>query len=369
MAAANAITTYEFDRSLAQAMSLRQEFMIPLVNNLIFAALTPILFRIALRNPIQKATWKRRIPAHILGSLCFTIAHIVLRILIYPVYNSDLRGFVYVAWNPHTGVFNMHWLMVKRLFFYNLTSDVFSYYFPIVLIGQAVWYARQSRERQLRAFELEAQLAKSRLQTLKSQLQPHFLFNTLHSISALMLTDVPAADKMMTRLSDLLRMSLENSEVQETSLGRELEFVTGYLEIEKLRFEERLEVVFDIAPETLDARVPHLLLQPLVENSVRHGISRRSTPGEIVIGANHDGVNLYLRVTDNGPGLGESSHPQNKTGLGLLTTKERLRTLYGDAQRFEIRSLPGCGVEVSVQLPFQLEADYEALPEQPQPAA
>jgi two-component system, LytTR family, sensor kinase len=259
--------------------------------------------------------------------------------------------------------------MLKRLFFYNLTSDIFSYYFPIVLIAQAVWYARQSRERELRAFELEAQLAKSRLQTLKSQLQPHFLFNTLHSISALMLTDVHAADKMMTRLSDLLRMSLENTGVQETSLSRELEFVAGYLEIEKLRFEERLEVVFDIAPDALDARVPHLLLQPLVENSVRHGISRRSTAGEIVISARHDGQSLYLRVSDNGPGLRESSQPHNKTGFGLLTTRERLQTLYGDAQKLEIRSLPGCGVEVSVRLPFQLESEDEALPEKPQPAA
>ena len=369
MAAAYALSSYEYDRSLEQAMSLREEFMIPLVNNLIFAVLTPILFRIALRNPIQKTTWKRRLSAHILGSVGFTIAHVVLRSLIYPVYNPEVRHFVYVFWDPHTLVFETHWLMLKRLFFYNLTSDIFSYYFPIVLIAQAVWYARQSRERAFRAIELEAQLAKARLQTLKSQLQPHFLFNTLHSISALMLTDVQAADKMMTRLSDLLRMSLENSGVQETTLSRELEFVSGYLEIEKVRFEERLDVVFDIAPEALDARVPHLLLQPLVENSVRHGISRHATPGEIVIGARHDGDSLYLRVTDNGPGLRESTHPQNKSGLGLITTRERLRTLYGDAQRFEIRSLPGGGVEVSVQLPFQLESDSEALPEKPQPAA
>jgi LytS/YehU family sensor histidine kinase len=256
--------------------------------------------------------------------------------------------------------------LFKRLFYYDVISDIVSIYLPVVLVAQGVWYQKKFRERAVRAFELEAQLAKAHLQALKSQLQPHFLFNTLHSISALMLTDVQAADRMMTRLSDLLRMSLENNGVQETSLSRELEFVAGYLEIEKMRFEERLEVVLEITPDTLDARVPHLVLQPLVENAVRHGISRRSAAGEIRIGASHDDRSLYLWVTDNGPGLREFETRQSKAGLGLVTTRERLRTLYGSEQSVEIRNLPEGGVEACVRIPFRTESYplvYEVVPQ------
>jgi LytS/YehU family sensor histidine kinase len=199
------------------------------------------------------------------------------------------------------------------------------------------------------------QLAKARLQTLKSNLQPHFLFNTMHSISALMLTDVAAADRMMARLSDLLRMSLENSEIQTTCLSRELEFVAGYLEIEKIRLEDRLNVVLDIAAETLDAQVPYLILQPLVENAIRHGISRMSSGGIVWITASHDGPRLLLRVRDNGPGCAKADALAG-IGLGLRTTRERLHTLYGDEQSFEIRPDPVHGVEISVGIPFQIEA-------------
>jgi LytS/YehU family sensor histidine kinase len=263
----------------------------------------------------------------------------------------------------------VQWVLFTRLFYYNVVSDAVSIYLPVVLVAQAVWYQKKFREREVRTFELEAQLAKAHLQALKSQLQPHFLFNTLHSISALMLTDVQAADRMMTRLSDLLRMSLASNGVQETSLSRELEFVGGYLEIEKVRFEERLEVILEIAPDTLDARVPHLLLQPLVENAVRHGISRRSAAGEIRIGASHDDNSLYLQVRDNGPGLGGHEARQAKGGLGLVATRERLQTLYGNDQNIEVRSLPEGGAEACVRIPFRIDSYpvYEVLPGEPEP--
>jgi LytS/YehU family sensor histidine kinase len=135
-----------------------------------------------------------------------------------------------------------------------------------------------------------------------------------------------------------------------------LEFVAGYLEIEKIRFEDRLDVVLEIAPEALDAQVPHLLLQPLVENAVRHGISRRSSQGEIRIVANCEGSHLHLRVKDNGPGLPAPGAGAPAAGLGLRATRERLRTLYGSEQQFEIRNLPAGGVEVSVHIPLCLES-------------
>src|SRR5208282_1999087 len=147
----------------------------------------------------------------------------------------------------------VHWPKLRTLYVSSVFDDITDAYVPVVFIGYAVSYYQRLREREIRTSELEVQLAKSHLQVLKSQLQPHFLFNTLHSISALMLTDVRAADKMMTRLSDLLRMTLDSNATQITTLSHELEFVAGYLEIEKVRFEERLSVVLDIAPDTLDA--------------------------------------------------------------------------------------------------------------------
>jgi signal transduction histidine kinase len=369
VALTNGLTIFEFDRSIGRLMSLRDEITLPLINNLIYAALTPLLFGLALRHPIQRTNWIRRTGVHLVGSLGFTVAHVALRSLVYPVYDPRIRGFAYIVWNPHTYVFHVQWVLINRLFFYNVTSDIFSIYLPIVLIAQAVWYQNKLREREVRTFELEAQLAKAHLQALKSQLQPHFLFNTLHSISALMLTDVQAADRMMTRLSDLLRMSLENNGVQETSLGRELEFVGGYLEIEKVRFDERLEVVLEITPDTLDAQVPHLLLQPLVENAVRHGIARRSAAGEIRINATHDEHSLYLRIRDNGPGLGEPEARPGKAGLGLVATRERLQTLYGNDQSIDIRNLLEGGAEAFVRIPFRTESHpvYDLLAGEPEP--
>jgi two-component system LytT family sensor kinase len=177
----------------------------------------------------------------------------------------------------------------------------------------------------------------------------------MHSISALMLIDVKAADKMMARLSDLLRMSLESDGAQIIRLSRELEFVNGYLEIEKIRLRERLNVVLDIAPETLDALVPSLLLQPLVENAIRHGISRVSSGGTVWITSSQQGSDLWLRVRDNGPGLVEATTAQSGTGLGLRTTRERLQTIYGDDHSFEIRGGTGGGMDLCLRLPFRTE--------------
>jgi LytS/YehU family sensor histidine kinase len=242
--------------------------------------------------------------------------------------------------------------MFQILFLNNVVEDVTGTYVPIVLVAHAFSYYHQFRNRELQAAQLQTQLTKAHLQALKSKLQPHFLFNTMHSISALMHTDVRAADTMMTRLSDLLRLSLEDDGAQVTSLGRELEFVSVYLEIEKVRFGNRLQVFLDVAPDTLDACVPHLLLQPLVENAVQHGIARLSAGGWIRVASEHDDQRLHVKITDNGPGL-QTSDPECRTaGLGLSATQERLRTMYGVDQRLDVRNLPEGGVEVYVQVPF-----------------
>jgi two-component sensor histidine kinase len=372
IALATGISMHQFDRSTGRsARTFTEEFTLPLVNGLIYALLTPFVFGIALRHPIQRDNWPRHAGLYLAGSLLFAGAHVILRGLTYPVWDPRINAFAYALRNPYTHAFQVQWILFDRLLLYNVIDDIFSDYFPIVLIAHAVWYYQRFRDRELRASQLEGQLSKAHLQALKSQLQPHFLFNTMHSISALMLTDVRAADKMMTRLSDLLRMTLENDGVQVTTLSREIEFVTGYLEIERVRFEDRLAVRFDINPDTLDAQVPYLLLQPLVENSVHHGISRRSSGGEIRIAANHEGGSLHLSVQDNGPGLHVPPNVTDKTGLGLKATRERLHTLYGSQQSLDIRSLAEGGVEVVVRIPFLVllrPLAHEGVPQGPSPA-
>src|SRR4029079_2186861 len=176
------------------------------------------------------------------------------------------------------------------------------------------------------------------LQALKMQLHPHFLFNTLNSISALLDEDVDAADQMLARLGDLLRMTLENSGAQEITLQEELEFLRCYLEIEQVRFNDRLTVDMKIEPATLDAQVPNLILQPIVENAIKHGIVSRIAPGRIEISAIRYGGSLKLQVRDNGPGLhpGEASSGRVKEGLGLANTRARLEQRYRHDHRFEM---------------------------------
>jgi hypothetical protein len=322
---------------------------------LTYAPLTPFAFALATRYPIQRPNWGRRCLLHLTAGLVFTFGHIALRAATpYGYWDPTYREWSSALWNSHLHTFRSPWVPLKSMFLSSVVDDVTGTYVPIVLVAQAISYYKRLRERELRASQLEGQLAKTRLQMLKSQLQPHFLFNTLHSISSLMLIDVVAADRMMTSLSDLLRMSLESNGTQVTTLSREIEFLNVYLDIEKARFEDRLRVVFDIAPECLDAQVPHLLLQPLVENAVRHGVSKRSSNGLIRIVAKRDGRSLRIWIRDNGPGLPEPSDENPRQGLGLTLTRERLRALYSEEQSCEIRNVPEGGAEVALRTPFRL---------------
>ena len=352
---AGAGSIYELYRSTGGSMSFPNVLGMQCSQVLTYFPLTPFVFALATRYPIQRGNWLQRSLWYLAGGLVFTVAHITLRGLTpYAYWDAHVHAWVSAIWDSQVHVFRIRWPVFEQLFLRNVVDDITGTYVPIVLVAHAVAYYRRFRERQLRASQLEAQLAKARLQALKSQLQPHFLFNTLHSISALMLTDVPSADKMMSRLSDLLRMSFEDIGTQVTTLSRELEFVSVYLEIERIRFEDRLKIILDVAPDTLDAEVPHLLLQPLVENALRHGISRLSSGGEIRIAASHDERTLHLLVRDNGPGLGNGDAPPSKAGLGLKATQERLETLFGNAQAFEVRSPPEGGAEAFVRIPFRL---------------
>jgi LytS/YehU family sensor histidine kinase len=223
----------------------------------------------------------------------------------------------------------------------------------VIGLSHGIDYYRKYRERELRASQLETRLAQAQLDALKMQLHPHFLFNTLNSISVLMTEDVTAARRMLTRLSDLLRASLENVGAQEVSLGEELEFLKNYLEIEQTRFQDRLTVRMEIEPGVLEARVPNLILQPLVENAIRHGIAPRAQPGLIEIHAARENGIVQLKVRDNGAGLGSASPETLIMGIGLSNTQARLKQLYGGAHNFEIRDARGGGLEVAISIPFR----------------
>ena len=331
---------------------------------LTYAPLCPFVFAFALRYPIQRHNWARRSVVYLAAIVLFSLAHVALKAAApYGYWDSQSRAWSWGIWNSQLHAFRNLWRVLSSMFVGDVLNDICDAFLPTILIAHVVSYYHSLQEREIRATQLEAQLTKARLQTLKSQLQPHFLFNTLHSISALMLTDIAAADRMMMSLSDLLRLSLENDGSQITTLSREIEFLDVYLDIEKTRFEDRLRVFFNIDPECLDAQVPHLLLQPLVENAVRHGISKRSSRGEVKVIAKREYGSLRICVRDNGPGFSEPFDENFHKGLGLRITRERLLALYGSGQSCEARNLPEGGAEVCLRMPFSatLQSDKEEV--------
>jgi hypothetical protein len=221
----------------------------------------------------------------------------------------------------------------------------------VLAVSQWLVLHRESRERAVRASKLETQLARAQLQLLRLQLEPHFLFNTLHAIGTLVHAEPEAAERMIVLLSDLLRRALQEMGGQEVALREEVEFLDRYLEIEHVRFPDRLRVVREIQPESLGALVPTLLLHPLVENAIRHGVSRRAQGGCLGIRAQCVGGRLELRVWDDGP-EGPAVDARS-SGIGLANTRARLEHLYGPAHRFELRRARDGGMEVSVSLPFR----------------
>ncbi|RZK29094.1 MAG: sensor histidine kinase [Hymenobacter sp.] len=220
-------------------------------------------------------------------------------------------------------------------------------YWMLLFVAYALELYDKFRRRSLDAARLEAQLAQAQLQALKEQLNPHFLFNTLNAVTALIGDDPAAAQRMTAKLGEFLRLVLDHSNAQQVPLAQELHFIRLYLEMEQVRFCDRLAVTFQVAPAALPALVPHLLLQPLVENAVRHGLSAGGT-GQLHIEADRRGGQLVLEVRDSGPGFNPASTP----GLGLTNSHQRLRTLYGERYVLALLPAAGQGTTVHLELPF-----------------
>jgi len=336
---------------LGISMSWGQAVSSSLVDWYVFALLSLPIVYLARRFRFDSPGWGSSVAIHLIASGVFSIIYILVRALI-----GQLQSRVVGTPVPFSELFSP---LLFKSFLWNLLI-----YWVIVSVTHAFDYYRQVREREIRAVELEKRLAEARLQALQMQLNPHFLFNTLHAISALMHKDVEAADRMIARLSELLRYALESTEAQEVSLRQELDFLRRYLEIEETRFGNRLRVEMDIAPDSLEAQVPNLILQPIVENAIRHGIEPHGKPGVIRIKARCENGSLRVEVHDNGNGLPGGSLPRE--GVGLSNTRSRLNQLYGGRFQFDFNNVPGGGLMVGMIIPLRRSSELtEGTPASP----
>lgn len=310
----------------------------------LWALLTPLVIRLARHFPLERKTIWRSLAIHFAVCLVLSILQLAVYVFVQQLLLANsLKSFS--AWQ------SFQYLLVSA-FHENLLL-----YWSLVALWHSADYYRRFRERErraaqleLEAAQLETQLTRAQLDALKMQLHPHFLFNTLNSISVLMQEDVAAANRMLVRLSDLLRLALKNTGSHEISLKQELDFLRSYLEIEQTRFQDRLKVTIEADAETLDAKVPNLILQPLVENCIRHAVAPRAVASSIEIFAARRNGHLELTVRDDGGGIVEKTGAAQ--GIGLSNTRARLKKLYGSDQNFQLAPAPGGGLLVTVSIPF-----------------
>lgn len=303
----------------------------------LWAAFTPAILWLSRRYRIQRRDLWRTLLAHLALSVAFALLDAILDVAIGRALGAEPVHSVTATFVANS--------------FINLVS-----YFAVVAIGHAVQYHALYVERELAASRLEAQLLGAQVRALAMQLRPHFLFNTLHAVASLVRANRNGeAVRMIAGLSDLLRASLRDGGPAEVPLRDELEFVERYLSIERIRFQDRLETRVSVGADVLDALVPPLILQPLVENAILHGIERRSAPGCVEVAAERRNGTLVLRVEDSSARRSSAPPEREGGGIGLSNTRTRLRHLYGDRQRFDLAGTPGGGAVATVELPFHRE--------------
>jgi signal transduction histidine kinase len=322
----------------------------------VWAALTPLIFWMSRRFTLERLGWQPVVPLYVIVGVAIAL---VVDLIEHALWNAlvplapprpvSLQG---TLTNPY------------------LVGE-FSLYAFLLIAGFARAYFLRFQQKQqeaiqlrMEAAQLHAHLAEARLQALRMQINPHFLFNALHSISDGFEGDAPTARRMIARLSEILRYAFEGMDAQEVTLGQELRILDAYLEIQHFRFEEKLSVSQEIASDVREALVPNLILQPLVENAIKHGLSQLEQPGRIELRAWRDGEDLHLTVSDNGPGLTTADGGSSGTapgGVGLHNTRERLAALYGSNQRCVLQSAPQGGLTVHLSLPYHTDADHKVV--------
>jgi two-component system LytT family sensor kinase len=309
------------------------------------AVLAPIIMAFALRHPFDRHRWPAQLALHVTAALTYSIVHTAVMMALRAILlmGQELPANFQGWWNFTllSYLTQLDWLLMTYLF--------------LIGVAYALAYRHESEARALNTAQLETRLVEAQLQALQRQLHPHFLFNTLNTVSGLIRTDPDGADRMIDRLGDLLRMTLHKSGIQEVSLKEELDVLGKYLEIERTRFGNRLTVEMNVQPETLDAQVPSLVLQPLVENAIRHGVAPNARPGWIAVHAGRDDHELVLQVLDNGDGLPPDRLMALNRGVGLDNTRARLAHLYRDHFEFTFSNLER-GLCVTIRIPFEVQA-------------
>ncbi|WP_338868970.1 sensor histidine kinase [Myxococcus stipitatus] len=300
--------------------------------NVLWVPITVAVLNLGLRFPIERRRWRSRVALHVGGALAVSFFRATF------IYALD----PYVGWysTPPAYLDVLEHALLYNPFIYLLTLG----------LAHGLYFAEQLRLK-------DTQLARAQLHVLKAQLHPHFLFNTLNSISALVNKDPRGSERMIARLSDLLRGTLDAAAREEVPLRDELRTLQLYLDIQGVRFTDRLQVKHEIDQDTLGAQVPYLLLQPLVENAIQHGIAPRSAPGTVTVSARRDGPELVLEVRDDGVGLRPGTAAKTSGGgKGLWITRERLVQLYGPAHKLELKGREEGGALVSLTIPFRTES-------------
>ncbi len=309
-------------------VTVMHAFRIGVAGALLSIPFTVLAFWLAERLPIDRSTWRSRVPLVLLAGAAMVLAKAVYVIVTNPwiVWYTELPSFASVL---STSVANNLFL-----------------FFLLVGLGHALTYARRVQER-------EEQLGRAELQHLKAQLHPHFLFNALNTVSAFVRTDPEMATQMIAKLSTLLRHALQRESTQEVTLKEEIAVLGAYVDIEQVRFDDRLRVIWQVESDTLYAQVPHLLMQPLVENAICHGIAPSSDIGTVKISAYRRNGTLHLCVLDDG--VGRTTPTATGLGVGLTNTRNRLQQLYGRAQTLTVENVIPHGLRVDVSLPFREE--------------
>ncbi len=317
--------------------SIAHELTWELTLSLIWAVSTPLILWISRRFPIEKRTWLSRVPLH----LVFSFGAGLLQ--------CTVHGIVLMAVRIPPDQWSVNELLPSL--FYNIDKMMMAYW-VIVFVDHLLTYSRRLTEKELHESHLEARLAQAHLQALRMQLHPHFLFNTLNAVTTLLHQDPDSAERMIVRLGDLLRATLADAGKQTVSLREEVQYLASYLEIERIRFQDRLSVVYDLPEDTLDVSVPHMLLQPLAENAIKHGFARSTLPGRIEVAARRENGNLCLTVKDNGLGIRSDKGLSIREGVGIANTKARLQQMYASSAGFSLTNGANGGATATILLPL-----------------
>jgi two-component system LytT family sensor kinase len=306
---------------------------------MMWALLTPLILQMRERLPLNRGHWAGGVGFHAAMSFTVMATYYLGRMLAYRIFFGE----------PAAGEF---WSTALNSFYGHNLIDM-ACYWAVLAFGYSFEIYQRYKSEELKAAQLEARLIETELKALREQLRPHFLFNTMNTIAVLVRERKnDEAVNLIARLSSLLRMSLDNTGVQEVTLRQEMDFLERYIAIQQARFSDRLAVVMAIEPAAMEARIPNLLLQPLVENAILHGIASKAGPGRVTIRGHVDSGHLHLEVSDDGPGLGDGNH-RAKEGVGLTNTRERLAKIYGAHGQLTLRSETGRGVSVQIILPYR----------------